>query len=283
MTGLVIIIIITLAILSALTIGLVIFAYSMILKSAKQLSSIGKLDDEFKKEVEDNKKKSKRVLGAITQGVSALVCIGLVTLAVVSGIYRIEGRQFVTNNHVSFAIASNSMEGYYNEAYEKKIVGQYSSKYSINLKEAETKIERDQFDVGDFVQFDVLQKDDDLNVYDVYGYKNSDGKIITHRYIGEREDGALIFRGDNAPGEDAAVKREQILYHYQGKDTKYIGLVILFFGSGYGIYSIIAVLAIYVISDIAIIKWEKIKNNRLEELGIYTKKEKRRRLKYAKS
>ena len=281
MTDLVVIIIITLAILSALIIGLVIFAYSMILKSAKQLSSTGKLDDEFKKEVEDNKKKSKRVLGAIMQGASALVCIGLVGIAIVSGIYRINDRQFVTNNHVSFAIASDSMDGYYSEAYKKKLIGQYSSKYSIDLQEAETKIEHDQFNVGDFVQFSVLQKDADLNVYDVYGYKNSDGKIITHRYIGEREDGTLIFRGDNAPGEDVTVKREQILYHYQGKDIKYIGLIILFFGSGYGIYSIIAVIAIYVISDITIIKWEKIKNNRLEEIGISTKKEKR--IKYAKS
>ena len=280
MTDLVVIIIITLAILSALIIGLVIFAYSMILKSAKQLSSTGKLDDEFKKEVEDNKKKSKRVLGAIMQGASALVCIGLVSLAVVSGVYRIEGRQFVTDNHVSFAIASNSMDGYYNEAYKEKLIGQYSSKYSIDLHEAESKIERDQFDVGDFVQFNVLQKDAELNVYDVYGYISSEGKIITHRYIGERKDGTLIFRGDNAPGEDVAVKREQILYHYQGKDIKYIGLIILFFGSGYGIYSLIAVIAIYAISDIAIIKWEKIKNNRLEELGISTKKEKR--IKHAK-
>jgi len=278
MTGLVVIIIITLAILSALIIGLVIFAYSMILKSAKQLSSIGKLDDEFKKEVEDNKKESKRVLGAIMQGTSALVCIGLVSLALVSGIYRIKGRQIVTNNHVSFAIASDSMDGYYSEAYKKKLIGQYSSKYSIDLQEAETKIEHDQFNVGDFVQFNVLQKDADLNVYDVYGYKNSDGKIITHRYIGEREDGTLIFRGDNAPGEDVTVKREQILYHYQGKDIKYIGLIILFFGSGYGIYSIIAVIAIYVISDITIIKWEKIKNNRLEEIGVSTKKEKKNKI-----
>ncbi|MBR0439907.1 MAG: hypothetical protein IJK27_04070 [Bacilli bacterium] len=253
----------------------------MILKSAKQLSSIGKLDDEFKKEVEDNKKKSKRVLGAIMQGASALVCIGLVSIALVSGIYRINGRQIVTNNHVSFAIVSNSMEGYYSEAYKNKLIGQYSSKYSIDLSQAETKIERDQFTVGDFVQFNVLKKDADLKVYDVYGYKNSDGKIITHRYIGEREDGTLIFRGDNAPGEDVTVKREQILYHYQGKDIKHIGLVILFFGSGYGIYSIIAVIAIYVISDIAIIKWERIKNDRLEELGISTKKEKR--IKHAKS
>ncbi len=275
MTGLVVIIIITLAILSALIIGLVIFAYSMILKSAKQLSSLGKLDDEFKKEVEDNKKKSKRVLGAFMQCTSVLVCIGLVSLALVSGVYRIKGRQFVTNNHVSLAIASNSMEGYYNEAYKEKLIDQYSSKYLIDLNEAETKIEHDQFNVGDFVRFDVLQKDSDLHVYDVYGYKNSGGKIITHRYIGKREDGTLIFRGDNAPGEDASVKREQILYHYQGQDTKYIGLVILFFGSGYGIYSIIAVIAIYVISDIAIIKWEKIKNHRLEELGISTKKEKK--------
>ncbi len=281
MTGLVVIIIITLAILSALIIGLVIFAYAMILKSAKQLSSIGKLDDEFKKEVEDNKKKSKRVLGAIMQAASALVCIGLVSTALVSGIYRIEGRQFVTNNHVSFAIASDSMDGYYNEAYKEKLIGQYSSKYSIDLHEAETKVSSDQFNVGDFVQFNVLQKDVELNVYDVYGYKNSDGKIITHRYIGEREDGTLIFRGDNAPGEDVAVKREQILYHYQGKDIKSIGLIILFFGSGYGIHSIIAVITIYVISDIAIIKWEKIKDNRLEELGISTKKEKR--IKHAKS
>lgn len=281
MTGLVVIIIITLAILSALIIGLVIFAYSMILKSAKQLSSIGKLDDEFKKEVEDNKKKSKRVLGAIMQTTSALVCIGLVSVALVSGIYRIKGRQIVTNNHVSFAIVSNSMEDYYSEAYKEKLIGQYSSKYSIDSHEAETKIERDQFDVGDFVQFSVLQKDADLKVYDVYAYKNSDGKIITHRYMGEREDGTLIFRGDNAPGEDVAVKREQILYHYQGKDIKYIGLIILFFGSEYGIYSIIAVIAIYVISDIAMIKWEKIKNDRLKELGISTKKEKR--IKHAKS
>ena len=275
MTSLVVITIITLAIVSSIVLGLLIFAYRVILKSARKLAKAGELDDEFTKEAEKSKKKSYKVLGIIIQVISGAICLGLVSIALVSGIYRIQGRQFVANNHVSFAIATDSMEGYYDDEYKEKLITLYSVKYSVDENTAASKIKKDQFDVGDFVQFNVVKNDEELTLYDVYGYKNKKGNIITHRYVGVDEDGTLIFRGDNAPGEDIAVKREQVLYHYQGHNTKAFGLVILFFGSGYGIYAIGAVIAVYVISDIAIYKWEKIKNARLEQLGYPVKKSKK--------
>ena len=51
----------------------------------------------------------------------------------------------------------------------------------------------------------------------------------------------------------------------------------LFFGSGYGIYSIFAVVVIYALSDVAIYKWEKIKNARLQEIGLAAPTEKKKK------
>ena len=277
MSGLIIITIITLAVVSCLIIGLTIFSFHIILKSAKRLSSTGALDNEFKKEFEDNKKKSKRILGVISQVASGIVCLGLITLAVISGIYHASGKQFVSNNHTSFVIATNSMEGYYDDDYKSSLIAAYIEEYKVDEQVASKKIKGDQFEVGDFVEFELIKETDDLKFFDVYGYKNKKGQIITHRYVGTNTDGTLVFRGDNAPGEDISVKREQVLYHYQGHNTKYIGLVMLFFGSGYGIYSIFAVVVIYALSDVAIYKWEKIKNARLQEIGLAAPTEKKKK------
>lgn len=272
-----IITVITLAIVSCLVIGLIVLSYWVILKSARKVSASGGLDKEFIQEVEDSKKPSKRILGIVLQAVSGVLCVGLVTLALISGIYRAKGKQFVANNHVSLAVATDSMEKFYDDDYKQELVDAYCLAYSVEQDKALFKIEADQFEVGDLIKLAVVNGDEELHFYDIYGYKNKDGLIITHRLLGIHEDGTLIFRGDNAPGEDIRVTREQVLYHYQGSNAKHIGLVVLFFGSGYGIYAICAVIAVSVVSDVAIYKWEKIKNARLAELGIETKKPKKKK------
>ena len=276
MSGLVVIIIITLAVVSCLIISVTILSYHFILKSAKRLSASGALDEEFKKEEEDNKKPHKKVLNIVAQAASGVVCVGLITLALVSGIYRAKGDHFVTNNHASFAIATNSMDGYIDDDYKDMLVEQYISYYEVDQSTAEKKLKKDQFEVGDFLTFEVVKADQELVKYDVYGYKNAKGKIITHRLVGFNEDGTLKFRGDNAGGIDAKVNREQVLYRYSGSNAKHMGLAILFFGSGYGIYTICAVIAMYVVSDIAIYRWEKIKKTRLIEIGLYVEKKKKK-------
>jgi hypothetical protein len=276
MSGLVVVIIITLAVVSCLIISVNIFSYHLILKSAKRLSASGALDEEFKKEEEDNKKPHKKVLNIVAQVASGVVCVGLVSLALVSGIYHARGENFVTNNHVSFAIATNSMEGYIDDDYKSSLINSYIEYYEVDEITAEKKLKKDQFGVGDFLTFATIKADEELHIYDVYGYKNAKGKIITHRLVGVYEDGSLKFRGDNAGGIDKKVNREQVLYRYSGNNAKHVGLIVLFFGSGYGIYSIFAVITMYVISDIAIYKWEKIKKSRLIQLGLVTEKKKKK-------
>lgn len=279
MSGLVVIIIITLVVMSGLIVSLTIFSYHIILKSAKRLSASGALDEEFRKEEEDNKKPHKKVLNIVAQAASGVVCVGLVALALISGIYHIRGENFQVNNHVSFVIASNSMEEYIDDEYKTSLINAYTLEYDVDQATAEKKLKKDQFDVGDFLTFDVVSEDEELQYFDVYGYKNSKGKIITHRFVGVNNDGTLVFRGDNTGGVDVKVNRDQVLYHYRGSNTKYIGLVVLFFGSGYGVYAICAVIAMYAISDVAIYKWEKIKRTRLKEIGLYTEPEKKKKKK----
>ena len=276
MSGLVIIIIITLAVVSCLILSVTIFSYHVILKSAKRLSASGALDEEFKKEEEDNKKPRKRVINIISQVASGVVCVGLLTLALVSGIYHARGENFAVNNHVSLAIATNSMEGYIDDDYKEDLISAYVEYYEVDQITAEKKLKKDQFGVGDLLTFDLVKENEELQFFDVYGYKNAKGKIITHRLVGINSDGSLKFRGDNAGGVDTKVEREQVLYRYKGNNAKLCGLVILFFGSGYGIYTICITIAMYVVTDLAIYKWEKIKKNRLVELGIVTEKKKKK-------
>ena len=277
MSRLLIVTIITLAVISCLIISLTIISYHFILKSAKRLSASGALDKEFTQEIEENKKPGKKALNWISQIASGIVCVGLVTLAVISGVYHIKGEQFVHNNHVSFVIASDSMESYFSKDYKQDLINAYCLEYGVSEKKASNKIKSDQFEIGDFVELDIVKSSDELRYFDVYGYKAQNGKIITHRLVGTNTDGTLVFRGDNTAGVDYRVKREQVLYHYQGQHTKYVGLVVLFFGSGFGIYSIFAIIGIYVISDIAIYRWEKIKKNRLVELGLCVDEKKKKK------
>lgn len=264
MSGILVITIISLAVMTCVIIGLTLFAYLNILKMAKRLTNTGALDEEFLKEEQESKSKKSKITGILGQVFSAVLALSLVTIATISGIYRIKGEQFTFKDHTSFVIASNSMETYFDDDYGVELSKQYAIKYGVSEDEAKAKLQKDQFKVGDFLTFKLIDNNEELKYYDVYGYKTSKGLIITHRLIKVNEDGTLVFRGDNAAGEDIKVDRDQVLYRYEGQRTKYIGLVVLFFGSGFGIYSVFAVLAVYVISDVVIYKWEKMKKERLD-------------------
>ena len=267
MSTLLLITIIAVAIVTCFVVGFSILSLHFVLKSAKKLSSIGALDEEFKKEEEAAKKPSRKILGIVLQAVSGLLCVLFVSLAITAGVYRAKGEQFVYNDHVSLVIASESMRGFYDDKYEKEIVSEYSDYSSLDEIETRNKLVSSQFDVGDILQFRVVGEEEELVLFDVYAYKVSTGLLITHRLISIDDDGSLIFRGDNTPGHDIVVERDQVLYRYEGQRTPGIGVLILFFGSGFGIYSVIAALTMFTISDIAIYKYEKLKKARLAEIG----------------
>lgn len=269
MSTLLLITIIVVAVVTCLVIGLTLLAYSTVLKSAKRLASTGVLDEEFLRDEATSKHPIKKVFGIILHALSILLCVGLVSLAVVAGVYKAKGEQFVYNDHVSLVIASDSMKEYWDDDYKEELIGEYSVFAGVSAEESDKKLFSEQFEKGDLLDFKVVEAEEELNLYDVYGYKNKKNQIITHRLIGVATDGSLIFRGDNTGGRDTLVSREQVVYRYEGQKVKGLGIPVLFFGSGFGIYSIISVLAMYTISDIAIYKYNKIKKDRLEAIKEY--------------
>ena len=269
MSTLLLITIIVVAVVTCLVIGLTLLAYSTVLKSAKRLASTGVLDEEFLRDEATSKHLIKKVFGIILHALSILLCVGLVSLAVVAGVYKAKGEQFVYNDHVSLVIASDSMKEYWDDDYKEELIGEYSVFAGVSAEESDKKLFSEQFEKGDLLDFKVVEAEEELNLYDVYGYKNKKNQIITHRLIGVATDGSLIFRGDNTGGRDTLVSREQVVYRYEGQKVKGLGIPVLFFGSGFGIYSIISVLAMYTISDIAIYKYNKIKKDRLEAIKEY--------------
>lgn len=269
MSTLLLITIIVVAVVTCLVIGLTLLAYSTVLKSAKRLASTGVLDEEFLRDEAASKHPIKKVFGIILHALSILLCVGLVSLAVVAGVYKAKGEQFVYNDHVSLVIASDSMKEYWDDDYKEELIGEYSVFAGVSAEESDKKLFSEQFEKGDLLDFKVVEAEEELNLYDVYGYKNKKNQIITHRLIGVATDGSLVFRGDNTGGRDTLVSREQVVYRYEGQKVKGLGIPVLFFGSGFGIYSIISVLAMYTISDIAIYKYNKIKKDRLEAIKEY--------------
>ena len=255
--------IIILSIISITAVALMVFGYHFILKDTRKLSSIGLLDDEFKKE--EASKKSRKASIAIN---SISIAFSVIFLAFcLSGIiYKAQGQQIIINNHTAMVIASNSMEEYYSSEYQNTLTKNVMKAKNVSNEDAIYYLDNTHFNVGDLLIFSSIEKKEDLNLYDVYGYKNNKGQIIVHRLVGVSGDN-LIFRGDNTVANDSYVKREQIIYKYESSKINYVGIFVLFFSSSFGIYTIAAVCVVFVMSDIAKHQYNKIKKERLQEVG----------------
>ena len=236
-----------------------IFAYFSIIRSTKKLAANGLLDQEFMNEAS---KKEKKWISVTLNIVSLLMTVTLVSFCVMGIFYRIAGEQITINNQTSLVIASNSMMEYYSEDYQETLVNEFAAYTGLSYDEANARLEENQFNTGDLLIFDGLNAGEELNLYQVYGYRNSKGQIIVHRLIGF-EGERYVFRGDNAIANDSLVKREQIIYSYHNTKLPGVGIAVLFFSSSFGIYSLFIVLSIFAMSDVAKHQYNKIKIKRL--------------------
>lgn len=246
--------IIVVAILTILVFMLVFVACSSFIKAEKLEIENGHRDDEMRQDIEKEKKKSSKILNIFGSVIGGAIAVGLLAVASLAIIYRASGEQFSINNHVSLVIVSDSMDGFYNDDYR------------IEMLENKETAEKDQFRIGDLLDFTKVAEDQELTLFDVYGYKTSQGRIITHRYIGNAEDGKLIFRGDNTGGRDSYVTREQIVLHYEDLRIPRVGLFILFSQSGFGLYAFISAIVIYVVVEIYAAKYDKMIKERLKAI-----------------
>lgn len=255
-----IITIIALTIMSILVVGLMVFAYSQILKSTETLSKNGLLDEEC---LEDKNNKKHRAGHIIINTISITLTTLVVAFCAIGVYYKISGDQFTINNKTTLVIASNSMEDYISDEYKSILVSNIQEYHQCSYDEADNYVKDSQFNAGDMLEFTLIKEEETLQLYNIYGYKNSKGQIIVHRLVDIKGD-KYIFRGDNTAGNDLVVNRDQILYSYHNNHLVYIGYFVLFASSGFGIYSLIIVSGIFVMSDIAKHQYTKIKRNRMK-------------------
>ena len=252
--------IIALLVVSILVVGLMVFAYIQIIKSTKVLSKNGLLD----KECLEEKKHKDHKLGTILINVLSIsLCAIVVSFSGMGLYYKLSGEQFTINKKTTLVIATNSMEDYVSDEYKSILIKNVEEYKECTYEEASNSVKSSQFAPGDMLQFTEISKDEELELYNIYGYKNKKGQIIVHRLVAIK-DGYYIFRGDNTYGNDNRVTRDQILYQYNNNKLTYVGHFVLFASSGFGIYSLFIVAAIFVMSDVAKHEYTKIKKDRLK-------------------
>ena len=254
--------IIILFILSILVVGLMIFAYIQIIKNTKEMSKRGLLDEEMLKDKEKKEKKASRI---VIDTLSIALTSVVVIFCGMGLYYKLSGDQFTLNNKTTMVIASNSMEDCISNEYKSQLVNNFQEYRNCSYDDADYYIKASQFNAGDMLEFTLLNGEEDLQLYNIYGYKNSKGEVIVHRLVDIKGD-KYIFRGDNTPGNDLVVSRSQILYSYTNTHLGGVGYFVLFASSGFGIYSLVIVSAIFIMSDVAKHEYTKIKQNRIKEI-----------------
>ena len=254
--------IIILAIISFIVVALMVFIYHFIIKETKKLSSNGLLDDEF---ILEEEKKEKKWVSHVLGGISIFFSIIFLACCSVGLTYKLSNEQLIINGHASMVIASNSMEDYYSTNYQNELTKKVMNEKGMNEEEASSFLANSHFNVGDMLTFSSLNTDKELELYQVYGYKNKKGEIIVHRLVAINGD-KYIFRGDNTVSNDVEVNKDQILYEYNNVRLVFIGNLVLFFSSAFGIYTLVMVILIFIISDSAKHQYNKIKKERLNHI-----------------
>ena len=247
-----IIVIVVVALLTAVIFGLTWIAYNSCLKAYKIEVSHGQHDKEIFNEYHaKKKKKGGKVLGLIG---SCAFLTALLSLFVAGIVYRASGENFTLNGQTVLVVKSGSMSDFYNES----LATQYQEyNYDTTL----------QFDVGDICIYETMSSETELVEGEVYGYKYKN-YIITHRLIRIYADNTCEFRGDNNPVPDGVlVSKESILYHYTGKKIPAVGSFVLYAQSYFGIWSLISIIGIAISSEVVYHKIDKINKERDTQLS----------------
>lgn len=247
MNSITIITIVVVVLLALVIGGLCFLAFHLCLKKYKGEVDKGLYDEQIKKEFTSKKKSKWSLLGFIGSWVALVASLALFVTGIV---YRANGQVFSASDNVALVIKTGSMSDFYDD----EVATKYHNDRSL------------QFGVGDICFFNKLSNDSELTIGDVYGYKSKD-MIITHRLVGVFGE-YYQFRGDNNSVNDTIVSRENILYHYTGEKVVGIGAPVLFAQSYFGILSLIGVVGIVILLEIASSKIDTTNKNRAKELGL---------------
>ena len=254
MNSITIITIVVVVLLTLVIVGLTWLAYSSCLKTYKLEVNQGIHDGQIKKEFNSEKRKIWSLLGLIGSWVTL---VALLSLFVAGAVYKANGQSFSVNNQVALVIKSGSMSDFYDE----EIAEQYQNDRSL------------QFNVGDICIFNKVEKESELSIGEVYGYKYKN-MIITHRLVSISGD-YYQFRGDNNKSYDGIVSREKIVYHYTGNKIQGLGTFVLFAQSYFGIWSVIGIIGIMISSEVVYSKIDSMNKIRAKELGFDVEKKKK--------
>ena len=248
--------------------AVIIFAFFFLavkvwLESESGLIILGRYDKEIKQK---KVKKEHKVWKFIRNILSGIILGGFITIAV--GL-------FVTTtikesiNYIGIApisILSGSMS-------EKNHLNDYLEENNLN----------NQFNKGDLIFLEKLPEQDDLELYDVIGYFNSDGELVVHRIIGggyydeqnvfhyvDNLDDAenYIMRGDaNNNSDSTYITYDEMYGIYEGGKIPYLGFFSQYLQSGFGVVSLCGVAGIIFSYEYFVDKYNKTYNKRKEKLA----------------
>lgn len=250
-----------------IVLAVIIFAFFFLavkvwLESESGLIFLGRYDEEIKQK---KVKKEHKVWKFIRNILSGIILGGFITIAI--GL-------FVTTtikesiNYIGIApisILSGSMS-------EKNHLNDYLEENDLN----------NQFNKGDLIFLEKLPEQDDLELYDVIGYFNSDGELVVHRIIGggyydeqnvfhyvDNLDDAenYIMRGDaNNNSDSTYITYDEMYGIYEGGKIPYLGFFSQYLQSGFGVVSLCGVAGIIFSYEYFIDKYNKTYNKRKEKL-----------------
>lgn len=283
--------VVVLSILTAVIFAFAIVAFLSIYRNEKTFVGMGQRDNEIKEEQAASQKTSYKVTNIVTSVFSYLVIAASLGVMVFS-LYSQSKDQMLwnSNGEASMVIASSSMSGVHDAKTQTYITSdrknlEFNRGDIITIKSlpsVDELLPDTKTDEGGKVTY-VSESDlaiDGVTTYvndylynSVFVYYNSDLKLnVVHRlvFIGFKDpaDKSTVvfgFRGDNNSTWDGSyVDYSQLKALYtEPKTVKGIGYAVLFFQSGFGIYSVITSIVMIVSSSIFISKIEKSRKERL--------------------
>ena len=201
--------------------------------SESELIGVGKYDEEIRK---NKKKREHKIWKYVRNVLSAVLLGGVLGLAITLFVTTTVKESINVIGTAPISILSGSMS-------EKNHLNEYLFENDLN----------DQFNEGDLILLDKLPEQDDLELYDVVGYFNSDGKLVVHRiigggyydeqnvfhYVNNLDDAEnYIMRGDSNNNSDSIYITYDDMYGiYDGYKIPYCGFVTQYLQSGFGIVS----------------------------------------------
>lgn len=247
--------------------ALIIFTFFFLavkvwLESESGLITLGRYDKEIKaKKV----KKEHKVWKYIRNLLSGIILGGVIVIAV--GLFVTTTIREAINylGTAPISILSGSMS-------KKNNLNEYLEENNLN----------DQFNKGDLIFLEKLPEQDNLELYDVVGYFNSDGELVVHRIIGggyydeqnvfhyvDNLDDAenYIMRGDANNNSDSTYITYDDMYGiYDGYKVPYFGFFCQYLQSGFGVVSLCGVAGIIFSYEYFVDRYNKVYNKRKEEL-----------------